>query len=217
MGSVNGRAGPGGPGGAPARLHGKVPWRHALKPSWGCILLSSNNAPTTEALGRQGPRRRPLVPLVPARLALHPFCTRSPHHLPRLRFDCVNVPIDRCQPFSAGAPAAAAAAAAAACCPLPAHCLHLAGCPDQGPLPDITTLYRRIAAWSDFTEPLAVLRLGRPAGALHFLPPPRGQAEAAGGLLAVGDDAGTLHLLSLDGRVVAQHHTGGWIAGAGMP
>lgn len=106
---------------------------------------------------------------------------------------------------------------AAACCPLPAHCLHLAGCPDQGPLPDITTLYRRIAAWSDFTEPLAVLRLGRPAGALHFLPPPRGQAEAAGGLLAVGDDAGTLHLLSLDGRVVAQHHTGGWIAGAGMP
>ncbi|PRW39063.1 hypothetical protein C2E21_7072 [Chlorella sorokiniana] len=82
------------------------------------------------------------------------------------------------------------------------------GCPHAGDQAGITTLYRRVAAWSDYAEPLAVLQLGRPAGALHFLPPLRGQTEAAGSLLAVGDDGGSLHLLSLDGRLVAQHHTG---------
>ncbi len=54
-----------------------------------------------------------------------------------------------------------------------------------------------------------MLRLGGPAAALHFLPQQHGRNEAAGGLLAVGDDAGSLLLLSTDGQLVAQHHTGG--------
>ena len=58
----------------------------------------------------------------------------------------------------------------------------------------MTTLYRRTRAWSDYAEPLAVLRVPRPPTALLWLD------DAPARLLAVGDAAGHVHLLTLGGR-----------------
>lgn len=72
----------------------------------------------------------------------------------------------------------------------------------------MSTLFRRAKTWSDYAEPVAVLQLGQPATALHYVPATR--AAAPPRFLAVGDAAGGLHLLSpATGRLVAQHHTGG--------
>ena len=73
----------------------------------------------------------------------------------------------------------------------------------------MATLYRKLKAWEDYAQPLALLQLGQPASALHYVPgvreagPPR--------FLAAGDAAGGVHLLSPSGRLVLQHHTGAWI------
>lgn len=100
-------------------------------------------------------------------------------------------------------PPAADALAAPPSVPLPAG-----GC---GQPASVTPLFRRTKAWDDYAQPVAVLQLGQAVHSLHFVPgarpalPPR--------YLALGDAAGSLHLLSPhSGRLLAQHHTGGWPA-----
>lgn len=97
------------------------------------------------------------------------------------------------------APVTAAAAAAAACPVLPPP-LPAAGCAP------ITTLFRRVPAWGDYAEALAVLRLGQPATALHFVQ--AGPRDDAPAFVAVGDAAGALHLFTPGGELAAQHSTG---------
>ena len=86
------------------------------------------------------------------------------------------------------------------------RCRHPPAAGVCGPLAAVATLYRRVKAWEDYAQPLAVLQLGQPASALHYVPgvreagPPR--------FLAAGDAAGGLHLLSPSGQLVLQHHTG---------
>lgn len=76
----------------------------------------------------------------------------------------------------------------------------------------MTTLYRRQPRWDEFAELAAVLQLGQPASALHWVPGPREGSDDPRGL-AVGDSAGGLHLVSPGGQLLAQIHTGAPLSG----
>ena len=67
-------------------------------------------------------------------------------------------------------------------------------------------IFKRQRTWGDYAQPLAALRLAQPPTAMRFLP--EGRRGALPALLAVGDAAGGLLLLTPGGRVVARHATG---------